>query len=249
MTQAYLCFTLVGFVVVGLCHDIFRTCSPINAHYDSESAYRLMSGNEDDAVSLPFCSGSSSTDPSSKARSLLNTVRGKHPWTRLENMELMWCYYKARAAGRGYQKRLKVIWDGRNPDKLFRSTNNLACQARAIINSKLLSEYELKDIRQRVVSAEAGPSDISDISIREGTSLVEETVISTVPQPPEVLVDGVSEFECLSIYVEECLMDNSISEDLREAFCQILTCLSEVGSLDFAVRSALPKLTESKLVK
>jgi len=92
MIQVYLCFTLVGFVVGGLYHDIFGTCSPFNAHYESESAYRLMSGTEDDAGSLPLSSGSSSNEPSSNARTLLNTACGKHPWTRLENMELMWCY-------------------------------------------------------------------------------------------------------------------------------------------------------------
>jgi len=77
---------------------------------------------------------------------------------------------------------------------------------------------------------------------------VEETSISNVPQS-EVPVDGVSEFECLIVSVEEFLTDDSTSEDLREAFHQILICLSEVGSLEFAVRSPLPKLSENKLVK
>jgi len=68
---------------------------------------------------------------------------------------------EARAAGRGYQKRLKVIWDDKNPDKSFRSTNSLACQAYAIINSKLLTEYELHDIQRHFTTGETGSSDAS----------------------------------------------------------------------------------------
>jgi len=128
MIQLYLCLTLVGFVVVGFRHDVPGS-SPFNARSDCESAYRLMSGTEDGVVSLPQSSGSSSAGLLSDTRSKSITARGKHPWSRLENMELMRCYYKARANGRGYQKRLKALWDDRNPDKSFRSTNNLACQA------------------------------------------------------------------------------------------------------------------------
>ena len=79
MIQLYLCLTLVGFVVVGPHHDVFDSCSPFNAHSDCESAYRLMSGTEDGAVSLPLSSGSSSAGLLSDTRSKSITVRGKHP--------------------------------------------------------------------------------------------------------------------------------------------------------------------------
>ena len=62
-------------------------------------------------VLIPPSRRSFSTELLNNTLSVTGTVRGKHPWSRLENMELMWCYYKARAAGRGYQKRLKAFWD------------------------------------------------------------------------------------------------------------------------------------------
>jgi len=52
-----------------------------------------------------------------------------------------------------------------------------------------------------------------------------------------------------SVVFEGCLTDATLTEDLREAFHEIVSCPSEIGSLDFTVRSALPKLTEGKLVK
>ena len=140
---------LIGLLIVGLCYNGFSTFSPINARLDCEPAYRPMSGTNDDAVSVPHSSGSLSAELPSDARSVTKPVRVRRPWSRLENVELMWCYYEARADGRGYQKRLKTLWDNRNPDKSFRTENNLACQARAIINSKLLSDHELQDIQQR----------------------------------------------------------------------------------------------------
>ena len=116
---------------------------------------------------------------------------------------------------------------------MFRSQNNLACQARAIINSKLLTEHELRDVKQCAILTETDPS---------------SALISSIPRSEE-LVDNVSEFERLLVCVEECLTDATISEDLREAFQQILACLSDLDGLEFTVRSALPRLTENKLVK
>ena len=150
-----------------------------------------MSGTEDDAVSLPLSSGSSSTELLSDARSLSTMARGKHPWTHLENMELIRCYYEARAAGRGYQKRLKVIWDNKNLD-MFRSQNNLACQARAIINSKLLTGHELRDVKQCAILTETDPPVVSHSVVLESPSLGEEALISSIPRSEE-LVDNVSD--------------------------------------------------------
>jgi len=98
-------------------------------------------------LQYPLSGSSFSTELLSSPRCMTSTVCRKHPWSYLEKMELMYCYYKARAAGRGCQKRLKKIWDDKTPDKLFNSTNNLACH----VNSKLLSEHELQDIQQRAI--------------------------------------------------------------------------------------------------
>ena len=214
-----------------------------------------MSGTDDDAVSLPQSSGSLSNGLLSDARSITNTVRGKRPWSRLENMELMWCYYKARAAGRGYQKRLKTLWDDRNPDKSFRSTNNLACQARAIINSKLLPEHELQDIQRQ--SSETDVSFMTDPPslecappemLSEDSLLVGGTSTDIAPQL-EPLMDNLSEYERLVGCVEDCLADTSVSGDLKVAFNQIRVCLSEMGTLDLTPRQSLPRLVHNKVAK
>ena len=256
MIKLYLWLTLVGLVAVALRYDVSSTSSPINARLDSESAYRPMSGTDDDAVSLPLPTGSSSTGLLNDTRSVTSTVRGKHPWSRLENMELMRCYYEARAAGRGYQKRLKSFWDTRNPDKSFRTTNNLACQARAIINSKLLSEHELHDIQRHCMSTKTDPSpSIDDPLLVECTpdSLSKapppEGRASINVTPPYEVLDNSSEFEALLSLVRHCVIDFATSEDLRIAFNQICICLSEVGTVNLTVRQALPKLTQTKVVQ
>jgi len=77
--------------------------------------------------------------------------------------KLMKCYYSAKAAGKGYQKRLKDLWDLRNPDKTFRSKNNLSCQAHAILHSKLLSELELCEAQLFTsVSVDTAPTNDHD---------------------------------------------------------------------------------------
>ena len=143
-----LCLTLAGSVVVDPHCEVFESCSPINARLDRESAYRPMSGTTDDADSLPLSSGGFSTELSGAMRSTNITVHGRRRWSHEENCELMRCYYHARVAGRGYQKRFKDLWDIRNPDKSFRTMNNLCCQARNVIHSHLLTEAELKDLQQ-----------------------------------------------------------------------------------------------------
>ena len=101
-----LCLILVGFIVVGPLSKDFQLCSLINARSDRESAYRLMSGTTDNANSLPPSGGDLSTEMSNAERLDCATVHGKHRWSHEENCELMRCYYTAKAAGKGYQKRL-----------------------------------------------------------------------------------------------------------------------------------------------
>ena len=83
-------------------------------------------------------------------RSLPQPTQGWRKWTREENSELMVCYYIARLQGKGYRNCLKNFWDARNPSKCIRSENNLCYQARAVIHSKPLIEFELQAIQQSV---------------------------------------------------------------------------------------------------
>jgi len=68
----------------------------------------------------------------------------------------MRCYYRAKAAaGKGYQKRLKEMWDSRNPAKSFRTVNNLCCQARNVIRSHLLTVIDLEELEQEALRLDA----------------------------------------------------------------------------------------------
>ena len=117
-----------------------------------------MSSAKDNAGLLPLPCGSPSIKLLDAERSSATMVRGRRSWSREENLELMKCYYSAKAARKSYQKRLKNLWDSRNPDKTFRSSNNLSCQARAILHSKLLSEFELCEAQPCTsISVDAAP--------------------------------------------------------------------------------------------
>ena len=113
----------------------------------------------DDAGLLPYPSESPATGLLDAARPLSQPTQGRGKWTREENTELMMCYYTARLEGKGYRNRLKCLWDARNPSKSFRSENNLCCQARAVIHSKLLTEFELQAIEQSVSCQTSTSSD------------------------------------------------------------------------------------------
>lgn len=118
-----------------------------------------MYGTEDKIGLLPLLCGNPSTELLDARRSV-GMVCGRHHWSCEKNLELMRCYYSAKTAGKGYQKCLKSLWDSRNPDKIFsRSINNLSCQARAVLNSKLLSEFELCEAQQcTLVTVDIAPS-------------------------------------------------------------------------------------------
>ena len=55
--------------------------------------------------------------------------------------------------------------------------------------------------------------------------------------------------QTLLSFVEHRLTDVTISDDLKEVYNHICICLSEVGTLDFITRQALPKLIETNVVK
>jgi len=145
MILSYLCLALFGFVMASPQFTVLSSRFPINACSDRESAYRPMSGKMDDVDSVPLSDGDSSTELLSAERLVCGTVRERRRWSREENCELMRCYYKAKAAGKGYQKRLKEMWDSRNPAKVFRTMNNLCCQALNVICTHLLTVIELEE--------------------------------------------------------------------------------------------------------
>ncbi len=73
---------------------------------------------------------------------------GFRRWTHNDNMELMYCYYKARPMERGFLKRMANEWKTRgNSD---RSQLQLASHKKYILNSNLLKEFELQAIQDRI---------------------------------------------------------------------------------------------------
>jgi len=144
----------------------------------------------------------------------------------------------------------------------------LACQACAIVNSKLLSEHELHDIQQHSIPTKILENELQDIqqhlvpaknSVAKDESILEGDVCepealsgsSLVLEHSQsvVSVDNSMEFDRLLCSVEDCLSDASVSDDIRVAFNQIRACLIEIGNLTIVVRRPLPKLIENKTVK
>ena len=70
-------------------------------------------------------------------------------WTHEQNVKVMECYYKSRRSrGRGYMQRMRNLWI--EEGMFLLSKERLASQARSILKRKLLSEDELKEIKERV---------------------------------------------------------------------------------------------------
>ena len=70
-------------------------------------------------------------------------------WTHAENVKVMECYYKSKLSGdRGYIKRMEDFWI--NEGMVVPIKELLAGRAQIILDWKLLSDDELKGIRDRV---------------------------------------------------------------------------------------------------
>ena len=70
-------------------------------------------------------------------------------WTHAENVKVMEYYYKSKLSrDRGYMQRMLDLW--MNERMVVLSKELLAGQARSILKRKLLSDNELKGIRDRV---------------------------------------------------------------------------------------------------
>ena len=61
-----------------------------------------------------------------------------------------------------------------------------------------------------------------------------------------ILENSVNDFDSLLTCV---LMMRNVPSELQTVFSQLCSCLSETGSLDFNVRHALPRISETKTVK
>ena len=81
---------------------------------------------DDTCLSIPC--GSPTSGLLDAAHPCVTPTRRQQKWISEENEELMYCYYSAQLAGRGYRCSLKSLWDDRNLSKTYRSENNFCCQ-------------------------------------------------------------------------------------------------------------------------
>ena len=181
----------------------------------------------------------------------------------------MRCYYSAKAAGKGYRKCLKNLWDSRNSDKAFRTCSNLSCQARAELKSNLLSELELREAQQCMLTINTGlsvtgedPELSPSVQVNEVIDSHQSDHIITpnrgVPArldsaynllQPNILEDGIHDFDAILSCVKSCTHSENVTDELKSVFDQLCFCLSLTGSLDVRVRDALPRITKTKSVK
>jgi len=180
---------------------------PINAHRDGEVAHHCKPVAFSDASSTipsPECAVSDSTGAE---RPHLN--RGRHKWTRDENIELMRCLYLAKQDGKGYQSRLKCLWDSRNPSKVSVSVNTLCCHARNIQTANMLTSYELTRIKEFCVNE----SDLTSVTSAVATApdpLMQSYGNSVAPCDESEKPNGDSAVLEQTLLFEEC--DNYIDE-------------------------------------
>ena len=79
----------------------------------------------------------------------------KHRWTRLENDELLYCYYTVDPSKRGFRVRLFDLWHKRNPGHEEYTEQRLAGQVSSLLRRKVFSELELEEIKFRATSADS----------------------------------------------------------------------------------------------
>lgn len=107
--------------------------------------------SEDDALRSGEVSPASSAGTSHSTTLTLNEDT-RRKWSNAELEELIFCFYRARALGSGYIKRLETLFRSRNPNnpKAFTFTGNtLSTQARSIIARKAIPTETLNAIKSR----------------------------------------------------------------------------------------------------
>jgi len=117
-----------------------------NAHRDGEAAHHCEPVAPNDAASTTPSLESVVSDSTGTER--LHPNHGRRKWTRDENIELMRCFYLAKQDSKGYQSRIKRLWDSRNPSKVSVSVNILYCHARNIQTANMLTSYELARLKE-----------------------------------------------------------------------------------------------------
>ncbi|KAG6456624.1 hypothetical protein O3G_MSEX009846 [Manduca sexta] len=79
----------------------------------------------------------------------------RRKWSPQEMEELVFCFFKARAMGPGYIKRLQNLFLHRNPDnpKIEFNGSVLSTQAKRIISRNAISSDKIKTIKQKAEEA------------------------------------------------------------------------------------------------
>jgi len=138
--------------------------------------------------------------PSTLERPATNVDRRntRQKWTREDYIELMFCYYKAKAdPSEGVTKDTYRIWRGRNPNQRPNLTDNaLMNQRRFIEKQNKLRGIEIDEIKQRVeselnVQNSQTDTEVDDMAVEEANNAIEETKVDEVDpsQNPSVIED------------------------------------------------------------
>ena len=147
----------------------------------------------------------SQQSPSTPERAGTNTDRRntRQKWTREDYIEVMFCYYKAKAdPSEGVTKDTYRMWRERNPIKRPNLTDNaLMNQRRFIEKQNKLTGIELDNIKQRVeneLNVQNNQTDnVADVSVEEANNLDEESNEEEVEpsQNPSEIKDLVNEIK------------------------------------------------------
>ena len=168
--------------------------------------------------------------PSTQERPGTNVDRRntRQKWTREDYIEVMFCYYKAKAdPSEGVTKDTYKIWRGRNPNQRPNLTDNaLMNQRRFIEKQKKLTGIEIDEIKQRVegelnVQNSQTDTEVDDVVVEEANNAIEETKVDEV----------------------EPLQNPSVIEDLAK---EIRRARAEWVNTNITERPPLPKITVNR---
>lgn len=174
----------------------------------------------------------------------------RRKWTFEEQCELMFCYFKAKAGGPGYIKRLYNIFVERNPNnpktRKF-DGNTLSNQARTIMSRKLISDETLSEIKTRAeqlileqIEEEAEetytntPNNNTEIT---STHLHANQSPNTIDNSTEPLSTN-REHQNTN---EEQTIDLNVNENLDPLILELLQNIAETKEIPVDNRKCLPK--------
>ena len=133
--------------------------------------------------------------------------------------------------------------------------NNLCCQAYNVIHSNLLTDIELAEIKQyprqqldaSMSTTELATSVSTDESLSDSVPLLQGNINS-----PDKLADDLDvndKFKSLCLIVDQCLLSDDVTPELKTVFDQFCVCLLEVGTLEIDIRQALPRVVETQAAR